>query len=330
MEDRPAIGHAAQKDARAEGEPAAHRTLGYPERGEERRTRGEESRRVLAASAGFRGGNHRGRADRDRDPVRGDRERENGGEYCELDREARGARDLVVRLAHALRPEVPRGRWAPKDVRAVENGLPPARREHGAHELEVFEHDASIISIRRLQARAADAERTGPVAAGEAIEQHAAGVPAGVPWKRLEIILRTHDVGRRERGDHLCERRIVVAHVIVGDDDRLVRREAEAGEHAADLSHGRDEIGGGRDVTRDGAPLALVRRERRVVRSIDHEHLGARGDPLDVRAEVGRRVWRRAFYREDVTYRLAIRLVHGLVHDRRRGNTHAARGIDRA
>jgi len=326
MKDRPAVGHAAQEDTRAEGEPAAHSALGHPERREERGGRGEESRRTFAAPAGLRGNNHRRRADRERNPVRGDREHENGGEHRELDREARGARDLVVRLSYALRPEVSRGRWAPKDVRAVENGLSAARRAHGAHELEVLEHDASVIPIRRLQARAANAERAGPVAAGEAIEKHAAGVPAGVPWKRLKVILRTHDIGRRERGHHLRERRIVVAHVIVRDDDGLVRREPEASEHAAHLAHGRYEIGSGRDVTGGGAPLALMRREDRRFRSIHHDHLGARGDPLDVRAEVGRRVWRRAFNREDVAHGLAIRLVH----DRRRGNRHTARGIDPA
>ena len=41
--------------------------------------RGEESRRAFAATANLRGGYDRRRADRDREPVRGDREREHEG-----------------------------------------------------------------------------------------------------------------------------------------------------------------------------------------------------------------------------------------------------------
>jgi len=320
MEDRPAIGHAAQEDARAECDPAAHRALGGPERREERRRGGEESRRAAAASANLRRGDERHDRYNESEPAPRDRQREHGGEHRELNRKARGPGDLVVRLTHALRPEVSRRRRAPKDVRAVEYGLAAARREHGAHELQVLEHDAAVIPIRRLQARAANAERAGPVAAGETVEEHAAGVPAGVPWKRLEIILRAHDVGRRERGDHLRERPVVVTHVVVRNDDAFVRRVPEAGEHTADFPHGRDEIWRGRDVTDVGAPLALVRREDRAVRSVHHDQLGARGNPAHVRAQLGMRAGCGAHDRQDVAHGPAIRRAHAPP----KGNRHAA------
>ena len=69
MEDRPAIGHATQENARPEREPAAHGALGEPERGEERSARGEHARRALAPASDLGGRYNRRGTDRDRDPV---------------------------------------------------------------------------------------------------------------------------------------------------------------------------------------------------------------------------------------------------------------------
>jgi hypothetical protein len=102
----------------------------------------------------------------------------------------------------------------------------------------------------------------------------------------------------------------------------LVRGEAHAGEHAADLAHRRDEVRRRRDVPDECAPRRGVAREHVGRRSVDDDQLDARGEPAHVRIELTAGRGRGEPDRHDVGQR-AERV--GWFHAGVRGNACAAR-----
>src|SRR5438270_13941392 len=99
------------------------------------------------------------------------------------------------------------------DVEAERASLAAATCDDGAYELEILEHDVAVIAACRVERRAPDADRAGPVAARHAIEERASGVEPCVPRQRIEVVLRTHDVGLSERGVHRLQSGLVIPHV---------------------------------------------------------------------------------------------------------------------
>jgi hypothetical protein len=106
-----------------------------------------------------------------------------------------------------------------------------------------------------------------------------------MPGQRLEVVLRTNDVGAVERANDTPQRVLVVPDVIVADDDPFVGGEPHTGEHAADLAHGCNALGIRRDVPSDVAPHRRMLGEDRGRRPVDDDRLSARRQPADVRAQ---------------------------------------------
>ena len=155
------------------------------------------------------------------------------------------------------------GRRATKTI--VEQRLTSAGGHDGAHELEILEQGAAVVPAGGDQYGAAHRDRSRPVAPCDAIQEHAAGVPAGMPRQRIEVVLRTNDLGEVERCRNAIERRLVITHVVVCDNHARVRRQPQPGEHAANFAHLGRELRGTarRDAGRRGERPPRLRRAPR-------------------------------------------------------------------
>ena len=318
-----AVRHPAVIQPRAHGEPAAGSAFGEPERSEQGCSRGEHASAAGPTPTHFRG--EHARSDQREEPRATAHVacRHDEWQHRELEDEACGPRELVIRLSHALRPEVARRGWASRDVEIERHRFVSARCAHRSHELEVFEHGASVVATGGLEHRPPNAEGAGPVSAGQAVEERAAGIPCRVPGQRLEVVLGADDMGGLQFLEHARQGGFVVADVVVGDDERLVRREAYAGENTTHLAHGRDEISGGAHVAYGGRPGVRMRGEYVIRRSINHNDLGASCHPRQVASKIsaGERVV--SAQRQDVSKRSKV-----VFHGARMGNLRACpRGV---
>ena len=239
---------------------------------EERGARRKDAGPAVPRPPRFGGQHDRDGACGERAPTAGRREDRDRRQHRELKGEAPRPRELVVRLAHALRPEVMRGRRSPQHEEIVEPRLTAAGGDDRAHQFQVLEHGAAVIAAGRNQDAATHRDRSGPVAPRHSIQKDTARIPARVPRERIEIVLRADDLGGVERCREAVQRRLVIPHVVVRDNHARVRCQPQAGEHAADLAHLGREVRRRRDVTQTGAdarqprPRRAPRRSRRAIR----------------------------------------------------------------
>jgi hypothetical protein len=303
-QDATAVRHTAKDQSRAHCQPRAYGALGKPCGAEEGRARRKDAPAALPPPSDFGGQRRRDGEGGDRAPTASDGERHACWQHGQLHCEPDGSGEFVIRLANALRREVPRRRGAPRDEDIVQQHLTSAGGHHGANELEILEQRAAVIPAGGDQHRATHRDCSWPVTASHTIEKYATGVPACMPGQRIEIVLRTNHVGEVERGHHPTERRLVVTDVIVGDNHSLMRRQPYPGEHAADLTHLGRQIAVGRYVTQADmecvGPGRSMRREDRGWRSIDNDGLGAFGQPAQIRGELVSQYKRRRSDRQNV------------------------------
>src|SRR5687768_892087 len=114
------------------------------------------------------------------------------GKYRELGQENSRPSKLIVGLPYTLTEEMPKARRIALYEKAARDCLRSAGRTDGPHHLEVLEQHVAVVSIRRQQSGAADAESSRPICVKRAIEKNAAGVPESMQWKRPEKILRAN------------------------------------------------------------------------------------------------------------------------------------------
>jgi len=278
-----------EDDACAEREPTAHGAFSHPRRRKKRGARRKDVSAARSPAPHLRRQRHRDDPGGKHSPAPRRGERRRDGQQRELHDEAARAREFVIGLSHALTPEVTRGGRMAQHVYTQERCLVPTGGDHRAHEFQVLKHRVTGIAAGCAQDRASYADGAGPVATGKPIQQHAASVPARMPRKRIEVVLRTNDVGVLESGGDARERPIVVADVIIRDDDALVRRQAKPGEHAPYLAHRGHEVRRRHGVTEAGvdrlAPRSGVRGEHGTRRAIDHDDFRTLGKPAQVRSQ---------------------------------------------
>ena len=320
----PTVSNATKRDFRYKGEPATDRSLSQPRWCEERR--GWRKVPCSASSAAPRFGEcYRSDTEsREKKPLTTKSEGQRHGKKRQLPGKAQRPREFVVGLSNALRPEVRGGSWASQNVRVEENGLSTAGRDDGSNELEILEHCIAIVSARRAQNGSPHAESAGPIATCRAVEEHPRCVPAGMPWRRIEIVLRPNDVRIIER---YCDARkgdVIIPDIIVGDDQLLTRGELDSTEHVSDLAHRGREVGQRRYVSNERTPGGGVGfkdlRGRRVHDDYFFDH---RGKPTQIFGEVCRGFRAGCLDRQDITD------VHRLPgdHGGPRGNRCARFGI---
>ncbi len=316
-----AIRYTADEDARTKRGPAADGTLGEPHRSEQRCVWWKDASAVGALATYLGNDRHDAGSGAECTPTAEAHGGDCRGEHGELQRETRWTRDLVVRLSHALREKVARLGGMSRDEEIEWNSLASARSDDRSHELEVLEHRAAVVAAGALEDGPPNAECAGPVAADDAIEECTTRVPAGVPGERREVVLWSHDVGIGKRV-HDAEQGVrVVAHVVVGDDEPLVRRKAHSGEYAANLAHRRRKIGCRSDVPNDAAPCGGVGGEHVGRGSVDDDDLGARRQPVEIVGELALGARRLGAQGKDVGAAHAVGSLHGL----ERGNCRAPR-----
>jgi len=236
------VRHAAKKDSAADGQPAAYRPLCHPRWSEKRRRHRKKANATRAAATCFRETHDECDCNRDEQPAAGHSEENCRRQNRELSKETPWPGNLVISLANTLRPEMSRGRWAPQHVNVRPNDLPAPGRSHGAHQLEILEHCAPVVTISGSEDRPPHSERSRPVSSGNSIEERSSGVPHRIKRKRREIVLWPHNVGGAKRILNRRQRRSVIPNVVIGDDDCLVRRKTNAREHSPDLAHGSSEL----------------------------------------------------------------------------------------
>ena len=232
-----AISYATQKNSRPDGQPAADGALGNPRRSEHCRRYWEEANTSSTAAAGL-GKQDDEQISRDENqPVTRQAEEKSSRQNRKLDQKTSGTGDLVIRLPNPLRPEMLYGGRASQYIDIRAHNFPAACCRYGTHKLEILEHRAAVIAVGHPQGGPADAERSRPIPARNAIEQRASGVPHSVEWKRREVILGPHNIVVIQRCHQGLQRLHVVAHIIVRYDHSLVRGKAEAGQNSADFPH---------------------------------------------------------------------------------------------
>jgi hypothetical protein len=144
--------------------------------------------------------------------------------------------EVVVGLAHALADEVPARGGQATHEEVERPRLPAAERSDRADQLEVLEEHVAVVAPGREEGRPAQRERARVVGRHGTVQQRPAGVPSGVPRQRVEVVLRAHEVVLVEQLQHPPQRRVVVAHVVVCDDQPLVAAQPDARRHPVDLA----------------------------------------------------------------------------------------------
>ena len=102
-----------------------------------------------------------------------------------------------------------------------------------------------------------------------------------MPRQRREIVLRSNHVSDREGAGDRTQDLLVVAHVIVRDNDEFVRGAAQTAEHAGHFTVAKStQRLIGRNVKKpDASPSTLVRGEHVCARAVDHDQFHARRQP---------------------------------------------------
>src|SRR6476661_385747 len=160
----PAIWNAAEDDPCSNGKPAANSAFENPRWCQYRCGNWKERSTEFAPASNLcRDDNRRG-SDWEENPHALERGENCEWKYCELPCKSRGSGDLIVSLAHALRPEMARGGRAPHDVYVLPDGLGSTACDHSADKLEILEHGVAVVSIGAPECRSADTKCAGPVA----------------------------------------------------------------------------------------------------------------------------------------------------------------------
>jgi hypothetical protein len=127
------------------------------------------------------------------------------------------------------------GRFSP-DVEIERCRCAPARGDHGSDQFEILEQDVAVVSVGPQQHAAPDAERSWPVASGHAIDERPSRIDDAVPVCRRKIVLGPHHIPRLEFASDSPQPALVVSHIVVRDDDMLIRRAAKSRQDARDFA----------------------------------------------------------------------------------------------
>ncbi len=211
----------------------------------------------------------------------------------------------VVRLAHALGPEVARRGRAPRDVDPGSVRDPPPVRADGAFEFQVLEQHFGIVPAHGGERGPSQPVRARVVFTQRAIEQAAARIPPRVPGGRGEVVLRFDEIGGAQGADHGDQRGAVVPHIVVREDDALVARGCDSREHPVHLAVARAGAGH-RKVPHDTPPGVSMRREPLLVRPVDDGDVDPCGELSQVRRHLGELVIRAPAQRDDVLSRFPV------------------------
>jgi len=90
---------------------------------------------------------------------------------------------------------------------------------------QVLEQSVAIVALRH-QRRAAHGERARPIASGRPVDERPCGVEERMPGEGIEIVLRPDDIGVVQARDDRRQRGRRVPHVVVGNDNAIVRGSA--------------------------------------------------------------------------------------------------------
>ena len=286
LQDSARVGDTAEYQPQHDRGPHADATFEQPEGRGQRCDDREYGRSTSSAAACFREDHRTEHRHGDSRPAeRHDGEAE-AGEQRERDGQPQRAGELVIGLSNALRPEVPGLRWQPADEQIERTQLPSTRSRDGSHQFQILEEHIAVIPAGGLEHVSTNAERARPVAASRPIDQHPSGIEAGVPGHRPEEVLGPDDVRPPESAEDGSERRLVVAHVVVSDDEQGTRGPTHPCQDASDLPIGEGhQVWIDRDVVHGSRPTRREIREDPRERSIDDDdlrHAVERRQPVEI------------------------------------------------
>lgn len=281
------VSNASQKNSRANRQPAADRPLSEPEYGKQRRV----SRKEFPA-AGFYSSNLRHPDDEHHDcrqkPWMPKPKEKGCGKNAELYDQPEWASELIVGLSHTLRPEVRYSRRKPPHVHPGPHCFFSTGGNDSSHELQILEHHGAIVSMCGPQDGPANSKRSRPVSVEHAIQERPSSIPSRVPWTREEKVLWPNDVELVERRRYGKKGFRIVANIVVGNDDSLVRSETYTGKNPAYFSHLGHEVKIRYNVSDCRSPALVVLPKYIRCRPVDYDDFRMCREPVQISSKIRR------------------------------------------
>jgi diaminopimelate decarboxylase len=273
-QDPAGVGHTAEDQPHHQGGPRAESALEHPHRRGQSRDDGERGRSMPDSAPGLRDDDRHGGSHSQGHPAKSDDGQGESGNQRERDCQPRWTSEFIVGLPHSLRPEVTRLRGQSTDEHVERPKLSSSYRLHGSDQLEVLEQHVPVIAASSFERAATNTKGARPVAAADAIDQHSSGVQAGVPGQRREEVLGSDDLGVLEGVHDRCEGPLVVAHVVIRDDEPRMQGTTHPRQYPSDLAIGeRQQVPIDADVLHGARPPRLEVRIDARTRAVDDDDL---------------------------------------------------------